>query len=167
MDQFVGEIRIVGFNFEPREWALCNGQLLPIAQNTALFSLLGTTYGGDGRTTFGLPNLQGRAAMHPGQGQGLTPRQLGETGGTQNETLSQSTMPQHNHEFKPASGSASTGIPSVVNSLAAGTANTYGAANNMVPMGEVVGGGQPHNNMQPYEVLNFVIALQGIYPPRP
>lgn len=167
MDPFVGEIRIVGFNFEPRGWALCNGQLLPIAQNTALFSLLGTTYGGDGRTTFGLPNFQGRAVMHRGQGPGLTLRDLGETGGSDTETLSQSTMPQHNHELSAASGSATTGTPSGANSLAAGTANTYGTANNMVPMGEVVGGGQPHNNMQPYEVLNFVIALQGIYPPRP
>jgi microcystin-dependent protein len=165
-DQFVGEIRVVGFNFAPTGWALCDGQLLPISQNTALFSLLGTTYGGDGRTNFALPNLQGCAAMHFGQGPGLTPRILGETGGAINETLTQAEMPTHNHDLKAASGSATTGTPSTGNSLAAGTVITYGAANNMVPMGEVVGGGQPHNNMQPYQVLNFVIALQGIFPPR-
>ena len=166
MDPFVGEIRVVGFNFAPVGWAMCNGQLLSIAQNTALFSLLGTTYGGDGRNTFGLPNLQGCAAMHPGQGPGLTQRLLGENGGTNNETLSQAEMPSHNHELKAASGNATTGTPSTTNTLAAGTVNTYGAANNLVPMGEVVGGNQPHNNMQPYQVLNFVIALQGIFPPR-
>lgn len=166
MAPFVGEIRVVGFNFAPRGWALCNGQLLPISQNTALFSLLGTTYGGDGRSNFALPNLQGRAVMHPGNGPGLTPRYLGENGGTTSETLSQAQMPAHNHALNAASGSATTGTPSGANSLAAGTVNTYGAANNMVPMGEAVGGGQAHNNMQPYEVLNFVIALQGIFPPR-
>ena len=166
MDPFVGEIRVVGFNFAPSGWALCNGQLLPIAQNTALFSLLGTTYGGDGKSNFALPNLQGSAAMHPGQGRGLSMRYLGETGGNNTEILTQANMPTHNHALNAASGSATTGTPSVTNSLAAGTVNTYGAANNMVPMGEVVGGGQPHNNMQPYEVLNFVIALQGVYPPR-
>lgn len=166
MDPFVGEIRVVGFNFAPTGWALCNGQLLPISQNTALFSLLGTTYGGDGKSNFALPNLQGRAVMHPGNGPGLTTRYLGETGGTASETLSQAQMPAHNHALNAASGSASTGTPSGANSLAAGTVNTYGAATNMVPMGEAKGGGQPHNNMQPYEVLNFVIALQGIYPPR-
>ena len=166
MDPFVGEIRVVGFNFAPQGWALCNGQLLPISQNTALFSLLGTTYGGDGRTTFALPNLQGRAAMHPGQGPGLTLRDLGETGGTTEETLSQAQIPQHNHALNAASGSATTGTPSSTSSLAAGSVNTYGAANNMVPMGETVGGGQPHNNMQPHQVLNYVIALQGIFPSR-
>lgn len=166
MDPFVGEIRVVGFNFAPRGWALCNGQLLPISQNTALYSLLGTIYGGDGRSNFALPNLQGRAVMHPGNGPGLTPRYLGENGGTTSETLSQAQMPAHNHALNAASGSATTGTPSGANSLAAGTVNTYGAANNVVPMGEAVGGGQAHNNMQPYEVLNFVIALQGIFPPR-
>ena len=166
MDPFVGEIRVVGFNFAPIGWALCNGQLLPISQNTALFSLLGTTYGGDGRTTFALPNLQGRAAMHPGQGGGLTPRSLGESGGAETESLSLAEMPMHNHALSAASGSATTGTPSGANSLAAGTVNTYGAANNMLPMGEVVGGSQPHNNMQPYQVLNYVIALQGVFPPR-
>lgn len=163
---FVGEIRVVGFNFAPTGWALCNGQLLPITQNTPLFSLLGTNYGGDGRTTFGLPNLQGCVAMHPGQGPGLTRRDLGETGGTSSETLSQTEMPTHNHELKAASGSATTGTPSALNTLAAGSVNTYGAAYNLVPMGEVVGGDHSHNNMQPYQVLNFVIALQGIFPPR-
>jgi microcystin-dependent protein len=166
-DPFIGEIRVVGFNFAPVGWALCNGQLLPISQNTALFSLLGTTYGGDGRTNFALPNLQGRAVMHPGQNPNeLSSYYLGETGGTQSETLLASQMPQHNHALNAASGTATTGTPSASNSLAAGTVNTYGAANNMLPMGEYVGGGAPHNNMQPYEVLNFVIALQGIYPPR-
>jgi microcystin-dependent protein len=166
MDPFVGEIRVVGFNFAPTGWALCNGQLLPIAQNTALFSLLGTTYGGDGRSNFALPNFQGRAVMHPGQGPGLSQRYLGETDGANTETLTQAELPAHNHALSAASGSATTGTPSGSTSLAAGTVNTYGAANNMVPMGEVVGGNQPHNNMQPYEVLNFVIALQGVFPPR-
>ncbi|TCV89019.1 phage tail protein [Sulfurirhabdus autotrophica] len=166
MDPFVGEIRAVGFNFAPVGWALCNGQLLPISQNTALFSLLGTTYGGNGQTTFALPNLQGRAMMHPGQGPGLTPHFLGETGGTASETLSPSAMPMHNHAFSAATGTATTGTPSGASSLAAGSVNTYGTANNLVPMGEVVGGNQPHNNMQPYLVLNYVIALQGVFPPR-
>ncbi len=166
MDPFVGEIRAVSFNFAPVGWALCNGQLLPISQNTALFSLLGTTYGGNGQTTFALPNLQGRAMMHPGQGPGLALHFLGETGGTAIETLSPAEMPVHNHAISAAIGPATTGTPSSANSLAAGAVNTYGTPNNLVPMGEVVGGSQPHNNMQPYLVLNYVIALQGIFPTR-
>jgi microcystin-dependent protein len=165
-DPFVGEIRVVGFNFAPTGWALCNGQVLPIAQNTALFSLLGTTYGGDGRTTFALPNLQGRASMHQGQGPGLSYHALGEADGTQAETLSPAQMPAHNHALAAASGSATTGTPSSQVSLAAGAVKTYAPAHNVVPMGEVAGGGQPHNNMQPYLVLNYVIALTGIFPPR-
>jgi len=165
-DQFIGEIRVVGFNFAPNGWALCNGQILPIAQNTALFSLLGTTYGGDGKTTFALPNLQGRASMHQGQGPGLSGRGLGEAGGTQAETLSPAQMPAHNHALAAASGGATTGTPSPQVSLAAGAVKTYAPAHNMVPMGEGVGGGQSHNNMQPYLVLNYVIALTGIFPPR-
>lgn len=174
-DQFVAEIRIVGFTFAPKGWAFCNGQLLPISQNTALFSLLGTTYGGDGKSNFALPNLQGQAPLQQGQGPGLSLRTLGEQGGSQTVTLLQTEMPAHNH----AAQGATTGTP-----VATPGGNTWsppGAGRGLniydagvgatVQMGaaalSVTGGSQPHNNLPPYLTLNFVIALQGIFPPRP
>ncbi len=166
-DPFVAQIMIVGFNYAPRGWATCDGQLLPIQQNTALFSLLGTTYGGNGQTTFGLPNLSGRAPMHPGQGPGLTPRTLGETDGSSAVTLLTSEMPAHWHPQGAHLSTANTGTPSAAVSPAQTTSNAYGPATSLVAMNDTVGGNQPHNNMQPYLGMNFVIALQGIFPQRP
>ncbi len=167
---FIAEIRMVGFNFAPRGWSFCNGQLLPIAQNTALFSLVGTTYGGNGQTTFGLPNMQGRSPMHPGQGPGLTPRSLGETGGVANVTLLQNQMPQHNHAMRTSPDPGEINTPSN-NALAISTngaiytTNAPNTTMNAQSVG-VSGSGQPHNNMMPYLTMNFIIAMQGIYPPR-
>ena len=168
MDPFVAEIRMFAGNFAPRGWATCDGQLLPIAQNTALFSLLGTTYGGDGRTNFALPNLQGRAPMQPGQGPGLSLRYLGEQGGQEAVTLQESQMPVHNHPLAAAGAAATTGTPAASVSLAQTSAGTsiYGPAADLQSLGTPAGGSQPHNNMQPYLALTFIIALQGIFPPR-
>lgn len=170
-DPFVAEIRIVGFNFAPRGWATCDGQVIPIAQNTALFSLLGTTYGGDGRTTFALPNLMGRAPMHHDQGPGLTARFLGEQAGSATVTLLSSEMPAHTHEpanLGPAVhiSTATTGTPTASVALAQTTTNAYGAPSNLVAMNDAAGGSQPHENCQPHLGLLFVIALQGVFPPR-
>jgi microcystin-dependent protein len=173
MDQFVAEIRMFAGNFAPAGWAVCNGQLLPISQNTALFSLLGTTYGGDGRSTFGLPDLRDRAPMHPGQGPGLSLRDLGELGGQSSVTLLASEMPSHVHAAAVVESNATTadpanagGQPSGPVTLAVSSTPVYSPVANFVPMGDQVGGGQPHNNRQPYLALNFIIALQGIFPPR-
>jgi microcystin-dependent protein len=160
-EPFLAEIRIMSFGFPPKGWALCNGQLLPINQNQALFSLLGTTYGGDGRVNFGLPNLQGRAPIHMGSG-----HTLGERGGEQAHTLSISEIPTHTHvmnasDTPPETNSASSGY------LAA-AANVYGPPSNLVAMSAAeagnAGGSQAHLNMQPFLTLNFSIALQGIFP---
>ena len=171
-DQFVGEVRCVGFNFNPSGWAFCNGQLLPISQNTALFSLLGTFYGGDGKSTFALPNLQGNVAIAQGQGGGLSDRFIGETGGVANVTLASGEMPQHNHAFSADNGDgpADTADPSPTRALSLGP-NIYTTATSpLTPMAAnalaISGQGLPHNNMMPYLVLNFVIALQGIFPSR-
>lgn len=174
-DQFVGEIRAVGYNFAPTGWALCNGQLIPISQNTALFSLLGTTYGGDGKSNFALPNLQGMAPVQQGQGPGLSLIDLGETAGETAVTLLQSEIPQHNHTIGVVNGSGSTTSPAGATFAEARVGRVselvYGApTSNQVPMNPLFlapsGGSQPHNNMPPYLVLNFIIALQGIFPPR-
>jgi microcystin-dependent protein len=170
-DPFVAEIRIFPFNFAPTGWAFCNGQLTPISQNTALFSLLGTTYGGDGKSTFALPDMQGNAPMHPGQGQGLSLRDLGEASGTETVTLLVSEIPLHVHSLM---ASSEIGEDRTVSgeSLAQSTGGAlYVAPNNLTSMAvealPPAGGSLPHNNMQPYLTLNFCIALQGVFPPRP
>ncbi len=170
-DQFVAEIRIFGFNFPPTGWAFCNGQLMPISQNTALFSLLGTTYGGNGKSTFALPDMQGRAPMQPGQGSGLSQHFLGEQGGAESVTLLESEMPMHSHALQAATqDNGDVNIVSPTASYAPSTGGTLyqtTAGANLAPqaIGQA-GGSQPHNNMQPYLALNFCIALQGIFPPR-
>lgn len=171
---FVAEIRIFAGNFAPKGWALCNGQLMPISQNTALFSLLGTTYGGDGKSNFALPNLQGSAPMNAGQGPGLSLRSLGETGGEQTVTLLQTEMPVHSHSAQGATGS-NQATP-VNNAWASGQklggGNIYTASNaatnvQMNPSAlSIVGGNLPHNNMPPFLGLTFIIALQGVFPAR-
>ncbi len=169
-EPFIAEVRIFAGNFAPRGWAFCDGQLLPIAQNTALFSLIGTTYGGDGRTTTALPNLQGRAPMHPGQGPGLTARRLGEKGGVETVALSEAQMPNHLHTLRAtvSRGSASQPQGNAFNRSTGDTA--YLAPTNLTGMSTTMaantGGGQPHNNLQPFLTLNFIIALVGLYPSR-
>lgn len=171
-DPFVAEIRIFPFKFAPKGWAFCDGQILPISQNTALFSLLGTTYGGNGQSTFALPNLQGSAPMHPGQGQGLSLRDLGETGGAETITLLVSEIPLHPHIMQAFATPADLKEPQTGAVL---TRNQNGAIynttiNNFVQMAPQAltpaGGSLPHNNMQPYLTLSFCIALQGVFPPR-
>lgn len=163
-EPFLSEIRIMSFGFAPKGWALCNGQLLPINQNQALFSLLGTTYGGNGQVNFALPNLQGRTPIHRGEGYAL-----GETGGEQAHTLTAAETPSHTHVLNGTS-SAGTANPAVPGGNLLATANlpAYGAANNLTPMNAAsisnVGGSQAHPNMQPFLTLNFSIALQGIFP---
>ena len=169
-DPFVAEIRIFPFNFAPVGWAFCDGQLLPISQNTALFSLLGTTYGGNGKSNFALPDMQGNAPMHPGQGPGLSLHDLGETGGSQTVSLLESEIPSHSHAVNASAADGNTldptgslvakgvGVNMYTTTLNATALN----ANAVAP----AGGDQPHNNMQPYLTLNFCIALQGVFPPR-
>lgn len=169
---FVAEIRIFSGNFAPKGWALCDGQLMPISQNTALFSLLGTTYGGDGKSTFALPNLQGCAPMQAGQGPGLSLRDLGETAGEQTVTLLQTEMPAHSHVVQC---SATGGIVSPANNTwgggLKGHPGAYGPSGTNVQMNpfalSIAGGSQPHNNMHPFLGLTFIIALQGVFPARP
>jgi microcystin-dependent protein len=167
---FVAEIRIFGFNFPPVGWAACDGQLLPISQNTAVFSLLGTNYGGNGTSTFGLPNLQGNVPMHWGQGPGLSPHAIGESAGSETVTLSNSEMPSHNHVVRAQVTPANLSTPSSSATLArssGGFAYQSSASglqsmdlNTLAPSG----GNLPHNNLMPYLTLNFCIALQGLFP---
>jgi microcystin-dependent protein len=169
MDPFVAEIRIFPFNFAPRGWAWCNGQILPLSQNTALFSLLGTTYGGNGQSNFALPNLQGNTALHSGQGPGLSLYDLGQQGGVETVTLLQSEMPSHNHQMKNTIEDADLTNPSGA-SMAKATAAIFSTATLNTTMSPstlgMTGGSQPHNNMMPYLTFYFNIALQGVYPPR-
>jgi microcystin-dependent protein len=171
-NQFVGEIKIFAGNFAPKGWAFCDGQILSISQNTALFSLLGTFYGGNGQSTFALPNLQGSAPIHQGQGNGLSEYFIGQQGGSQFVTLLQSEMPFHTHtaQANSAGGGQISPVGNIWSSLAgrtppplyASSANTQ-----MNPMATAIAGGSlPHNNMSPYLVLNFIIALQGVFPAR-
>ena len=171
-DPFVAEIRIFPFNFAPKGWAFCDGQLLPLSQNTALFSLLGTTYGGNGKSNFALPDLQGRAPMHPGQGPGLSLHDLGESAGSETVTLLESEIPAHSHTLMGQGAPGDTNVPAG-NSIAraigatpyqppAGAPIVSMSGNSLAP----AGGDAPHNNMMPYLTLSFCIALQGVFPPR-
>jgi microcystin-dependent protein len=173
-DPFVAEIRVVGFNFAPTGWATCDGQIMPISQNTALFSLLGTTYGGDGKSTFALPDLQGSAPMHPGQGAGLSLRDLGEQAGSETVTLLQSEIPVHTHTLSANALPASASLAAPTQALGR---SVGGLAYKASPPGTtaamsaqavgLTGGDLPHNNLMPYLTLNYIIALQGIFPQRP
>src|SRR6266853_2350978 len=173
-DPFVAEIRIFPFNFAPKGWAFCDGQILPLSQNTALFSLLGTTYGGDGKSNFALPDMQGNAPMHPGQGPGLSLHDLGEIGGSETVTLLESEIPAHNHNIATHNldaGGLQNPAPTVLLAKSAqGNAYQTNTSANLTQLAfqalAPAGGDQPHNNMQPYLTLNFCIALQGVYPPR-
>lgn len=171
-DPFIAEIKIFAGNFAPRGWAYCNGQLMPIAQNTAVFSLVGTIYGGDGRTTFALPNLKGRVPLQAGQGPGLSRYSIGENGGETTVTLTKDQIPSHRHGAQGIGGNdKTTPIGNVWSTL--GTTRSppplYSGSQN-TPMSttalEETGGGQPHNNMSPYLALTFIFALVGVYPPR-
>jgi microcystin-dependent protein len=173
-DAYLGEIRVVPFNFAPNGWALCTGQILPISQYTALFSLLGTQYGGNGTSNFALPNLQGCAPINQGNGAGLTPRDMGETGGETAVTLLTSTIPSHAH-IAQAGASSNSGTPGptvIFGGGGRGKQPAYAAASTpsavqMNPQAVgLSGSSQPHNNLPPYLTLNFIIAMQGIYPPR-
>ncbi|MGS2762862.1 phage tail protein [Sinomicrobium sp. M5D2P9] len=171
MDEFIGTIKLFAGNFAPKDWAFCNGQLLAIAQNQALFSILGTTYGGDGRTTFALPDLRGRVPVHAGasQGPGVKDIRLGEAGGTNNNTLLITNIPRHNHSVMASNQPGTSGDPTnnyPANTGATDKEYTENANTAMNPqMTGATGGGQPVNNMQPYLGLNYIIALYGIYPP--
>jgi microcystin-dependent protein len=176
---FVAEIRIFPFNFAPKGWAFCNGQLLPLSQNTALFSLLGTTFGGDGKSNFALPNMQGNVPMHPGQGPGLSLYELGESSGSQTVTLLDSEMPGHNHSLNATTAAGTTADPNGAMfadgnwsfSGNSGKVQYYSTQAPNASMGvngtSFAGSNFPHNNMMPYLTLNFCIALQGVYPARP
>ncbi|MBU1352541.1 MAG: tail fiber protein [Gammaproteobacteria bacterium] len=169
-DPFVAEIRIVPFNFPPRGWAWCDGQLLPLSQNTALFSLLGTTYGGNGSSNFALPDLQGRAPMMPGQGPGLSLYDLGQSGGAETVSLQASEIPSHTHMLRGGDVAGPAVADPSGASLGPSPARAYANAAPSEPMGvdavSVTGNGQPHNNMPPYLTAYFIIALQGVFPPR-
>jgi len=174
MEPYLGQLMLVGFNFAPQGWALCNGQILSIAQNTALFSLLGTTYGGNGVTTFALPDLRGRAPLHFGQGPGLSNYTQGEASGTETVTLLQTQIPAHNHTIAANSNTGTGSDPSGAIPAAFGTSlppegpwTTSGANTTLAPSAVgVTGGSQPHSNMQPFLVLNWIIATEGIFPSR-
>lgn len=169
-EPFVGEVRMFAGNFAPRGWALCDGQLMAVSQNDALFSLLGTIYGGDGRTTFGLPDMRGRIPIHAGTGPGLSPRRLGAKGGAENVTLTANQLPSHNHSISASNNLGESNLPTdnvPARSQEAPLYTTYAAAeamaNNMVTS---VGGSRSHTNVMPYLCINYIIALFGIYPSR-
>jgi microcystin-dependent protein len=172
-DPFVAEIRIFPFNFAPKGWAFCNGQILPISQNTALFSLLGTTYGGDGRSNFALPNIQGRVPMHPGQGPGLSPYTLGQAAGEDGVVLTLPQMGSHRHTLEGSTITGGNTAPSGESLGNSGATPLYQTATttNLVNLNtkgiSTVGAGAAHNNLMPYLTVNFCIALQGVFPPRP
>jgi len=165
---FIGEIRLFGGNFAPLGWAFCNGQLLPISENDALFGLLGTTYGGDGQTTFAMPDLRGRVPVHQGPGPGLSSRQIGETTGTETVTLSTQQLPAHSHAPAANDGAGTQSNPAGqvwaagVKAFAAGPVDSNLGGSGLAP----AGGSQPHDNMLPFQAVNFIIALEGIFPPQ-
>lgn len=173
-EPFLAEVRIVGFNFAPRGWAFCDGQILPINQNQSLYSLLGTTYGGDGRTSFALPDLRGRTPIHVGRSDGGGDHRLGQKSGEETHTLAANEMPQHDHVMRASNAGATapgpTGAYLARTSLAGGLAYSQPSETPNVSMGSSsvlnVGGGQAHNNMMPYLAVNFCIALQGLFPSR-
>lgn len=169
MEPFIGQIIMFAGNFAPRGWAMCDGQLMPITQNTALFSILGTTYGGDGRVNFGLPDLRGRFPLHPGSGPGLSPRWPGESGGVESVTIHPSQMPAHNHGISAAQTAGNVHQPGG-NFLAAAPGESYatGGATSALNATSVAfsGGNEPHENMPPYMCIHFIICLEGIYPSR-
>jgi microcystin-dependent protein len=169
-DPFVAEIRMFAGNFAPTGWATCDGQLMPLSQNTALFSLVGTFYGGDGKSTFALPNLQGNAPMHPGQGAGLSARFLGEESGTSTVTLLQTEMPAHAHNAFGKTSLGNSQTPADQTWAGSNNAKQYVSTAPNAPMSPAAlapaGGSGPHNNMAPYLVVTFIIALQGVFPPR-
>ena len=166
-EPYVGEIRMVGFNFAPQGWARCDGQTLPISQNDTLFALIGTTYGGDGQVTFNLPDLRGRLPVHAGQGPGLSNRLLGEKSGTETVTLTAQQLPSHTHPAQAQTGSGNQDSPANGVWAASGQAQ-YGAGAGNVGMKNMListtGGSQPHDNLMPYATINFIIALYGIFP---
>ena len=171
MDPFIGQIIMFAGNFAPQGWALCDGQLLPISQNSALFAILGTTYGGDGRVSFALPDLRGRVPVHPGQGPGLSPYALGQKAGAENVTLNITQIPGHTHAFTPGCSTDPPNSNSPENAVPAPPegVQAYGTeANAAMRAGSSssTGGSQPHDNIQPYNCVNFIIALQGIFPSR-
>jgi microcystin-dependent protein len=179
-DPFLGQIIMFGGNFAPRSWAFCHGQLLPISQNTALFSILGTTYGGDGRTTFGLPDLRGRVPIAQGHGPGLSPHSLGSRGGNESTTLTEANLPAHNHDVtatakcKSTAGNSNDAVGNVWADDAGRASATFSSAapdadmntNSIDAVSQNTGGSQPFNNMQPYLAVNYIIALQGTFPSR-
>ena len=171
-DPFLAEIRIFAGNFAPRGWAFCNGQILPIAQNTAIFSIIGTIYGGDGTSTMALPNLQGRSPMHHGHGPGLSARRIGQKLGAETVSITESQIPAHSHTARGVTTAGESGAPSNIDSLgrSAGTFAYHTDSSNLIDMSSQTlstnGGGQAHTNTQPYLTLNFIIALMGIYPSR-
>ena len=169
-DPFVAEIRIFPFNFAPKGWAWCDGQLMPLSQNTALFSLLGTTYGGNGKSNFALPDLQGRAPMHPGQGPGLSLHDLGEAAGSETVTLLESEIPAHAHAVSASLADGISQTPAGERLATGIGVAAFGANANLVAMNPAAlapaGGDAPHNNMMPYLTFYFCIALQGVFPPR-
>ncbi len=171
-EPFIAQVQIFPYNFAPRGWAFCDGQLLPLSQNTALFALIGTLYGGDGRTTFGLPDLKGRAVVHPGNGPGLSPRTLGQRGGVENVTLSEAQMASHRHTMQASGDDANSLDPAgiLLARSQGGSAYQTDSRANLVQMDQQAlpnaGGGGAHNNLQPYSTLHFCIALAGLYPRR-
>ena len=170
-EPFIAEIRIFAGNYAPSGWAFCDGQIMPISQNTALFSLIGTTYGGDGRSTYGLPNLQGRTPMHSGTGPGLTPRRLGQQGGRESVSLTEAQIPNHSHTSKASSKPATENKASPGHSLGGSIGGDVWSSQNPDAFLDKTaisaeGGNQAHNNMQPFLAMNFIIALVGLYPTR-
>ncbi len=171
MEFFIGSIILFGGTFAPRSWAFCQGQILSIAQNSALYSILGTAYGGNGTTTFALPDLRGRVPIHPGQGPGLSNYSLGQSSGSETTTLLSSNMPAHNHTLNAVTETGNVGAPAGASLAATGALDPeYRIGGTGVGMAAssigVAGGSQPHNNMQPYLALNYIICLEGIFPSR-